>query len=88
MKKIVINGVLIKNEKHFYKILKAKFSLTDEFGCNLDALYDELSTVSEKITVVIKNSEILKNKFLQTQEFLELLNDVSSQNDFLKFQVC
>lgn len=60
MKKVcIIEGGKIKDKKALHRRLKDDLELSDYYGNNLDALWDEISSSRKERRVIIENKEEL-----------------------------
>ena len=75
MNEIVLYGEEMKENPHEY--IKEKLDFPDYYGGNLDALYDCLCELSEKI-IIIKDSSVLDEDLIAT------FKDASVENPDLK----
>ena len=75
MNEIVLYGEEMKENPHEY--IKEKLDFPDYYGGNLDALYDCLCELSEKI-IIIKDSSVLDEDLIAT------FKDASVENPNLK----
>ena len=75
MNEIVLYGEEMKENPHEY--IKEKLDFPDYYGGNLDALYDCLCELSEKI-IIIKDSSLLDEDLIAT------FKDASVENPDLK----
>lgn len=49
----------IYDKESLHKLLKDEFEFPDYYGNNLDAFYDEVSSLSEDLTIILKNRKHL-----------------------------
>ena len=56
---IVVDGAEIADREELHKIFREALKLEDFYVCNLDALYDVLSTYSETVEIRLYNVEVL-----------------------------
>lgn len=56
---IELKGLEIADREEMHRIFREALSLEDYYGCNLDALYDVLSTYSEEVEIHICNKDSL-----------------------------
>lgn len=79
MKEIILNTSNFKNEFDIHRYLKEQLNFPEYYGNNLDALYDALTDINEKITIQLKaenSSEIL-------QRMIAVLYDAAEENSNL-----
>ncbi len=63
MKKIVLDGRILADEAKAHRYLKEKFSFSEYYGGNLDALYDCLTELQD-VEIVVNAAE-KKTPYLQ-----------------------
>lgn len=80
MKKIIIDFNKIKSVDEFYDRAEEVLGLPDYFGRNLDALYDELTSIGKKTRLYIAG----KPEFDGADGVLEVLKDADRVNPSLK----
>lgn len=56
---IELDGKKIPDRESLHRIFIEKLNLEDYYGCNLDALYDVLSTYSKEVVINIVNADDL-----------------------------
>lgn len=79
---IVLDGEEITDREHLHKIFRDALKLEDFYGCNLDALYDVLSTYSERIEISIYNLETLFYKMpFYGERIIEMLKVAAEENE-------
>ena len=79
MKEIILNTSNFKNEFDIHRYLKEQLNFPEYYGNNLDALYDALTDINEKITIQLKtenSSEVL-------QRMIAVLYDAAEENSNL-----
>lgn len=75
MNEVVLYGEEMQENPHEY--IKEKLDFPDYYGGNLDALFDCLSELSDKI-IIIKDSTLLD------EDLIDTFKDASSENPDLK----
>jgi ribonuclease inhibitor len=88
MKQIIFDFAEIKTKKDFYKQFKNKLELQDDFGNNLDALYDVLTGEIElPVELIFENVDLEKlEKFESIFETIEdAENELSEELSFRYF---
>ena len=59
MNRIMVDGSGIRNMYQFHKALQEAFGFPDWYGCNLDALFDCLTDISEETWLYILHAPAL-----------------------------
>lgn len=78
---VKLNGARMRSNKGTHAYLARKLRFPSYYGNNLDALYDELSTVSEPLTIKIRNTKILcENLGEYGQAILNTFEDARRSN--------
>lgn len=67
------------NKDQLHSLIQNKF-LFEDYGYNLDSLYDQLTSLTDDIQIIIKN----KNNNNYIDIFLKLLSDVEKECDNIK----
>ena len=76
---IVLDFNNINSKDQFHDYLKKEFTIF-EYDRNLDALYDELSSITYSLILKIKNINIIENKLGDYVKILkEVLNDLNNE---------
>lgn len=87
IKKCILDGRKIGSLENLYNQLSSQLPLPDYFGCNLDALWDVLSTdVEGPFEIVWENSE--ESKKTMGKDFVravKLLKDLEQERNDFKF---
>lgn len=55
MKEIMIDCSQITTSKDFHRVLQRRLSFPEWYGCNLDALYDALTSITENTKITFMN---------------------------------
>ena len=77
MKKIVLDGSILADEEKVHRYLKEKFSFSEYYGGNLDALYDCLTELKDMEIVV--NAVEKKTPYLQ--KILRVFETASKESE-------
>lgn len=78
MKQIIFDFSEIKTKKDFYKQFKTKLKLQNDFGNNLDALYDVLTGEIElPIELIFENVDL--EKLEKFDEIFETIEDAQNE---------
>lgn len=76
---------MIANKDELHQYLKKQLGLSDYYGANLDALYDELTDFENNTIIEIENFNFFQEKELKYSNLLlEVFNDVIEQNSFIQ----
>lgn len=67
------------NKDQLHSLIQNKF-LFEDYGYNLDSLYDQLTSLTDNIQIIIKT----KNNNNYIDIFLKLLSDVEKECDNIK----
>lgn len=67
------------NKDQLHSLIQNKF-LFEDYGYNLDSLYDQLTSLTDDIQIIINN----KNNNNYINIFLKLLSDVEKECDNIK----
>lgn len=79
---IILDGAEIADRETLHKVFRDALNLEDFYGCNLDALYDVLSTYSEVVEIRLYNEEILcANVPFYGERFLGMLKVAAEENE-------
>ncbi len=79
---VTLDGEEITDKQQLHKIFRDGLNLPDYYGENLDALYDVLSTCSEKIEITILNEEQLcSNIPFYGKRLLSMLRIAAEENE-------
>ena len=88
MKTIIIDGNELISMSEIHEIFAAELDFPDWYGKNLDALYDCLGDVTEELEIIFENTaELEENLGISFRKLLRLLEDVSSENDYISVEV-
>ncbi|MSS63529.1 barstar family protein [Velocimicrobium porci] len=79
MKEIILNVSKFKNESDIHRYLKEQLNFPEYYGNNLDALYDVLTEINEKVTFRLKTEN--SSKLLQC--IITVLYDAVAENSNL-----
>ena len=84
MKTIYINLSEIGDEQDFYQQLKQKLSLPENFGDNLDALYDSLTGFAE-LPLHLEFVNMSVNQLEDFETLLETLEEADEETEGFSF---
>lgn len=86
MKIILLDGAVINDFSDIHNKFKSQLNFPDYYGENLDALYDMLTDISEKIIIISVNSKLFEEKFTKKwSAFLRLMKDVEEEKENFSF---
>lgn len=79
---IVLDGTQVSDREEMHKIFRDALGLEDFYGCNMDALYDVLSTYSEPIEINLLEEEALyANVPFYAERLVELIKVAAEENE-------
>ena len=79
---IKIDGAEITDKEELHGIFRQALDLKDYYGSNLDALYDVLSTYSQKIEISIVNpDDLYSNIPFYGERFMSVLQVAAQENE-------
>lgn len=88
MKYVILDGKKMTNVEESHKYLKKKLLFSDYYGENLDALWDELSTIAEPVQIELINVIMLNNNLkIYAKNLIDLFNEASLENKQIKFNI-
>lgn len=88
MEKVRLNGNSMGTKELAHLYLKWKLTLPEYYGENLDALWDVLSVHSGPLEIILYNKEKLIEYLGEYgQSIIELLNDISQENNNIKIKI-
>lgn len=81
MQRITIYGNAYRNPEALHKDLRIRMNLPEYYGCNLDALYDILTELTEETEVELQMEKI-RDKTMETylNRLWRVLEDASEEN--------
>ena len=86
MKIILLDGAVINDFSDIHNKFKSQLNFPDYYGENLDALYDMLTDISEKIIIISVNSKLFEEKFAKKwSAFLRLMKDIEEEKENFSF---
>ena len=88
MKIAVINGDNINSIERIHNKLKYQLDFSDYYGMNLDSLWDELTSTSEEIKIIIKNADKLIDSLGNYGVmFRHTIREASEENDKIHVEI-
>ncbi|MGO4987266.1 barstar family protein [Gallicola sp. Sow4_E12] len=75
--KCIVDGKRIRNKRALHLLLKKDLKLSDYYGNNLDALWDEISSSIREREIIVKNQEdLIENLGEYGKRFMTVLYDL------------
>ena len=75
--KCIVDGKRIRNKRALHLLLKKDLKLSDYYGNNLDALWDEISSSIREREIIVKNQEdFIENLGEYGKRFMTVLYDL------------
>ena len=75
--KCIVDGKRIRNKRALHLLLKKDLKLSDYYGNNLDALWDEISSSIREREIIVKNQEdSIENLGEYGKRFMTVLYDL------------
>lgn len=88
MKKILLDGNLMKSKKDLFKLIKDKLNIDSFYGDNLDALWDVLSVYDKYLLIeMINTSTLLFYLGGYGNALIATFKDLSDENEHIKFKL-
>ena len=76
-----LDGTVLKSKEELHSTISWQLALPDYYGCNLDALWDVLSTWSAPLRIEVTHTDLLKLHLADyVDALLELLHDAAAEN--------
>lgn len=86
--KIILDGKKLANKEKLHKTLKVNLQLSNFYGENLDALWDELSSRSDDIHITLTNSSDFKRCLGNYADLvINLFEELDMENENIKFLI-
>ena len=78
-----IDGSVIANEADFHQVIARAIGFGEHYGCNLDALWDMLSSdVERPVTLIWQNANVSSDRLGDTfGKIVSILSRVKSQDE-------
>lgn len=84
MKKILLDGRRMENPAQTHDYLKETLDFADHYGENLDALWDELTSLGRPVTVVFRyRGVMLENLGGYGKKLLDTFRQAAQENPYL-----
>lgn len=88
MKTIIIDGNEIISMSEIHDLFVEELDFPEWYGKNLDALYDCLGDMTEEVEIIFENvPELEENLGISFKKLCRLLEDVSSENDYISVEI-
>lgn len=88
MKTVTLNGARMTSKEAAHRYLAARLGFPDYYGCNLDALWDVLSTMSDPVRVrLINKNRLVYGLGSYGKELLKVFADAARENANLSFEI-
>lgn len=84
--RVILDGYKMDNKENLHLYLKQSFDLSEYYGENLDALWDELTSLNEEVEIILINSNYMLNKLGEYGNMLlELFRDLAFEQENINF---
>ncbi len=84
--RVILDGYKMDNKENLHLYLKQSFDLSEYYGENLDALWDELTSLNEQVEIILINSNYMLNKLGEYGNMLlELFRDLAFEQENINF---
>lgn len=84
MKNVIIDFTDITSEQQLHTLLADKLSFPEWYGCNLDALFDCLTDLSEETAITFVNSNTPDvSPDVRIELLLQVFQDAAEENNHL-----
>ena len=88
MKKVTIDGNLIKTKEELHEAFSSQLAFPEWYGKNLDALHDCLTDINEETVIEILSFTLLEETLGKyCQSLIKALNASSKNNPNLKISI-
>lgn len=85
---ILLNGKRMTDKEKAHKYIKRKLKFPDYYGENLDALWDELSTITRPMDIkLISKDELTENLGLYGEDLIQVFLDATEENKNITFEL-
>lgn len=79
-----IDGAVVTNKTELHNTIAWQLQLPEYYGCNLDALWDVLSTWSQPLAIEVTNIPLLKDNLGDYADaLLQVLIDAEAENSII-----
>ncbi|NMB15114.1 MAG: barstar family protein [Gallicola sp.] len=86
--KCIVDGKRIRNKRALHLLLKKDLKLSDYYGNNLDALWDEISSSIREREIIVKNQEdLIENLGEYGKRFMTVLYDLDKSVSNFDFKM-
>lgn len=84
--RVILDGYKMDKKENLHLYLKQSFDLSEYYGENLDALWDELTSLNEQVEIILINSNYMLNKLGEYGNMLlELFRDLAFEQENINF---
>lgn len=85
---LFLDGREITNKQQLHCRIKSQLDLPDYYGENLDALWDLLSSEADELLIrLIHREDMIESMGEYAESFLELLEDLKSENPQITLEI-
>ena len=86
--KCIVDGKKIRNKRALHLLLKKDLNLSDYYGNNLDALWDEISSSIREREIIVRNQEdLIENLGEYGKRFMTVLYDLDKSVSNFDFKM-
>lgn len=85
MKEIIVDLCMLDTKEKIHDFFSAELKTPKWYGRNLDALYDELTSVCEELCLVCYGAK--ENLPVCTRGMLDVIHDAVQENAYLTIQI-
>ena len=86
--KCIVDGKRIRNKRALHLLLKKDLKLSDYYGNNLDALWDEISSSIREREIIVRNQEdLIENLGEYGKRFMTVLYDLDKSVSNFDFKM-
>ncbi len=86
--KCIVDGKKIRNKRALHLLLKKDLKLSDYYGNNLDALWDEISSSIREREIIVRNQEdLIENLGEYGKRFMTVLYDLDKSVSNFDFKM-
>ena len=84
MKSVILDAKKMLKKEKMHEYFAKKFALPEDYGKNLDALFDCLCEINEPTLIKLKNESALDDG--TKESLIKLFYDVCEENELVKFE--
>lgn len=83
MKHTVIDGLTTDKMSDIHEKLARELSFPEDYGANLDALFDALTDLHEDVTITVREQDALREKLgIRYNSLIKVLRRADSENTY------